>query len=195
MGLSLVELTPVHDTFHGIIPGQLSTPIRCIDLEESCGTWDNKRRKMLMFEVVSFDIGYNCILGRPFLLKFMVVIHTAYATIKMSGLKGVITIKSDQRDALTCENAALMHAGRFGAKVAEEQAAKVAKTHGGSTPIKSPAPKPPTSGTPWLPPTKKSTYVASGSNQQPANQHTNEKKKGGTNKEVPADLNGSDKKI
>jgi hypothetical protein len=101
-----------------------------------------------MFEVVSFDIGYNCILGRPFLLKFMVVIHTAYATIKMSGLKGVITIKSDQRDTLTCENAALMHAGRFGAKVAEEQAAKVAKTHGGSTPIKSPAPKPPTSGTP-----------------------------------------------
>jgi hypothetical protein len=26
MGLNLVELTPVHDTFHGIIPGQSSTP-------------------------------------------------------------------------------------------------------------------------------------------------------------------------
>jgi hypothetical protein len=48
-----------------------------------------------MFEVDNFDIGYNCILRRPFLLKFMEIIHTAYATIKMSGPKGVITIKSD----------------------------------------------------------------------------------------------------
>jgi hypothetical protein len=47
-----------------------------------------------MFEVDNFDIGYNCILGRPFLLKFMSIIHTVYATMKMSGPKGVITIKS-----------------------------------------------------------------------------------------------------
>jgi hypothetical protein len=70
--------------------------------------------EMLMFEVASFDIGYNCILGRPFLLKFMVVIHIAYATIKMPSPKGVISLKSDQRDALACENATLTHAGRFG---------------------------------------------------------------------------------
>jgi hypothetical protein len=44
---------------------------------------------------MSFDIGYNCILERSFLLKFMVVIHTAYTTIKMPGPKGVITIKAD----------------------------------------------------------------------------------------------------
>jgi hypothetical protein len=50
---------------------------------------------MLTFEVTSFDIGYNCILGRSFLLKFMAVIHTAYATMKMPGPKGVITIKAD----------------------------------------------------------------------------------------------------
>jgi hypothetical protein len=42
---------------------------------------DNKHKEMLTFEVASFDIGYNCILGRHFLLKFMAVIHTAYATI------------------------------------------------------------------------------------------------------------------
>jgi hypothetical protein len=50
---------------------------------------------MLALEVASFNIGYNCILGRPFLLKFMVVIHTAYITIKMSGPKGIIVLKSD----------------------------------------------------------------------------------------------------
>jgi hypothetical protein len=34
MGLNLA----VHDTFHGIIPGQSSTPVRRIDQEVSCGT-------------------------------------------------------------------------------------------------------------------------------------------------------------
>jgi hypothetical protein len=32
MGLNLSELTPVHDTFHGVIPGQSSTPIGHINL-------------------------------------------------------------------------------------------------------------------------------------------------------------------
>jgi hypothetical protein len=46
----------------------------------------------------------------------MVVIHTAYATMKMPGPKGVITIKADQRGTLACENASLSHVGRFGDK-------------------------------------------------------------------------------
>jgi hypothetical protein len=88
MGLMLSDLTPLHDIFHGIIPGQASTPIGHIDMEVYCGTGVNKHREMLTFEVVSFDIGYNCISGRPFLLRFMVVIHTAYATIKMPSPRG-----------------------------------------------------------------------------------------------------------
>jgi hypothetical protein len=65
MSLNLADLTPVHDTFHDVIPGQSSTPIGRIDLEVSCGSGDNKRKEMLIFEVASFDIRYNCILGRP----------------------------------------------------------------------------------------------------------------------------------
>jgi hypothetical protein len=136
MDIDLSDLTPVYDTFHGIIPGQVSTPIGHIDLEVSYGTGENKRREILMFEVVSFDIGYNCIIGRPFLLKFMAVIHTSYATIKMPGPRGVITLKLDQRDALACENATLTHAGKFGKEDAQKLAAKVAKTHRGGTPAK-----------------------------------------------------------
>jgi hypothetical protein len=113
MGINLKDLTPVHDTFHDVIPGQSSTPIGRIDLEVSCGTGDNKRKEMLTFEVDSFDIGYNCILGRPFILKFMAVIHTVYAMMKMPSPKGVITIKADQHDALACENVTLTHAGWF----------------------------------------------------------------------------------
>jgi hypothetical protein len=96
VGLNLADLTPVHDMFHSVIPGHSSTPIRGIDLEVSCGLGDNKRREMLTFKVASFNIGYNCFLERPFLLKFIAVIHTAYATMKMPSLKGVITIKASQ---------------------------------------------------------------------------------------------------
>jgi hypothetical protein len=63
MGLNLSDLTPVHDTFHGVIQGQTSTHIGHIDLEVSYGTGENKRREMLTFEVASFDIGYNLSLG------------------------------------------------------------------------------------------------------------------------------------
>jgi hypothetical protein len=126
MGLSLADLTPVQDTFHRIIPVQSSTPIGRIDLKVSCGSGENKRRETLTFEVASFDIGYNCILGRPFLLKFMAIIHTAYATIKMPGPKDVITLKSGQRDAVACENATLTHAGKFGNKEAQDLAVKMA---------------------------------------------------------------------
>jgi hypothetical protein len=66
----------------------------------SCRSGDNKCKEVLTFEVVCFDIGYNCILGRLFLLKFRAVIHTAYATLKMPSPKGMITIKANQQDAL-----------------------------------------------------------------------------------------------
>jgi hypothetical protein len=168
MGLNLKDLTPVQDTFHETIPGQSSTPVGRIDLEVSCGSGNNKHEKVLTFEVASFDIGYNCILERPFLLKFMAVIHTAYATMKMPGPKGMITIKVDQSDALPCENATLTHDGRFSKKAAQEQAAKKTKTHGGSTSFKSPAPKPLTIDFPRPPSAKKGAYGASTSNQQTA---------------------------
>jgi hypothetical protein len=41
-----------------------------------------------MFKVASFEIGYNCILKRPFLLRFLAIIHTAYTTIKMPSPRG-----------------------------------------------------------------------------------------------------------
>jgi hypothetical protein len=95
MSFNLKDLTAVHDTFHRIIPWQSSTPIGRINLKVSYGIGDNKRKEVLTFEVASFDIGYNYIIERPFLLKFITVIHTAYATLKMSGIKGMITIKTD----------------------------------------------------------------------------------------------------
>jgi hypothetical protein len=65
----------------------------------------------------------------------------------MPAPKGLITLKSDQRDALACENVALTHARWFGEKEADELAAKVAKTHRGSTLVRPAVTKPPTGGT------------------------------------------------
>jgi hypothetical protein len=104
MDINLKDLTHMHDTFHGVISGQSSNPIGPIDLEVSCGVGDNKLKEVLTFEVASFNIGYNYILGRLFLLKFITVIHTSYATLKVPGPKSMITIKADQRDALAYEN-------------------------------------------------------------------------------------------
>jgi hypothetical protein len=195
MGISLADLTPVQDTFHEIIPGQSSMPIGRIDLEVSCGSGENKRREMLTFEVASFDIGYNCILGWPFLLKFMAVIHTAYAIIKMSGPKGVITLTSDHRDAVACENAALTHAGKFNNKEAQDLAVKMAKIQQGNTPSRIATLGSAAEGASRPATLTKGITVASPSNQSAANQLAAEDKKGATDKKVAVDPNHADKKL
>jgi hypothetical protein len=116
-----------------------------------------------------------------FLLKFMVAIHTTYATMRMPSPRGIITIKADQRDALTCENASLSHARHFGDKGAREQSTKVAKMQGGSTPR--------------TPSAKKGTYMALPSTQLPTDQPADDKKKGVVDKEILADPGNSDKKL
>jgi hypothetical protein len=151
--------------------------------------------EMLTFEVASFDIGYNCILGRPFLLRFMAVICTVYATIKMPDPKGVITLMSDQRDALACENASLTHAERLGEKEAQNLAAKVAKMHGGGTPIRTVTPGPLAGDTPKMLVAKKSTKVTPTSTQRAIDQLVADERKGATNKEIKVDPSDADKKL
>jgi hypothetical protein len=71
----------------------------------------------------------------------------------------------------------------------------VAKTHDGSTPFKSPAPKSLTIGTPRPPSTKKGTYGASTSNQPLADQQTDDMKKVADNRGVLVDPSNPDKKL
>jgi hypothetical protein len=119
--------------------------------------------------------------GRPFHLKFMTVIHTAYMTIKMPGPMGVITLKSDQRDALACENVALTHAGRFSKEEAQKLVAKVAKTRGGGTPAKTVMPGPSAGGTSktHVAKQKQSMTVTPASTQRTTNQLVADERKGG----------------
>jgi hypothetical protein len=74
-------------------------------------------------------------------------------------------------------------------------AAKVAKAHGGSTPVRTAAPKPPAAGTLRPPIEKKSIFVGSTSNQPIADQPVDDKKKGAADKEVAVDPDDTDKKL
>jgi hypothetical protein len=202
MDLNLSDLALVHGTFHNVIPGQPSTPIGRINLEVSCGSRDHKHRETLTFKVPSFNIGYKCILGGPFLLMFMVVSHTPYATMMMPGPKGMITIKVDQSYALACKNASLWNVGCFRDKTTPEQVAMAAKTQGGNVPHNISASKLPTNSILWVAAetiVQKGVNIASVSTQLPTIQKVDDKKKGTAahedNKENLADTNNPDKKL
>ena len=62
----------------------------------------NYRTEKIVFDVVDLPLPYNGILGCPALAKFMAASHYAYNTLKMPGLVGVISIPSDEKDAIIC---------------------------------------------------------------------------------------------
>jgi hypothetical protein len=99
--------------------------------------------------------------------------------------------------SLTCENAALTHAGRFGKEVAQRLAAKVAKTHGGGTPAKIVTPGPSAGDTPktLVAKQKQSMTVTLASTQRTTDQLVADERKGATDKEIHVDPNDADKKL
>nr|XP_020165709.1 uncharacterized protein LOC109751232 [Aegilops tauschii subsp. strangulata] len=62
----------------------------------------NYQTKRIMFDVVDLPLPYNAILGCPALAKFMVASHYAYNALKMLVPLGVITIPSNEKDAIIC---------------------------------------------------------------------------------------------
>jgi hypothetical protein len=58
---------------------------------------------MLTTEAADFELSYNCMLERPFLIEFISVIHTTYALMKILGPKRVISIHSDLKDSFSCD--------------------------------------------------------------------------------------------
>ena len=64
------------------------------------GTPENYRTEFLRFEVANFDCGYNAIVGRPGLAKFMAITHHSYNVLKMPGSGGVITVPCEEKDVV-----------------------------------------------------------------------------------------------
>ena len=87
--------------FQGVNPGR-SHPKGKITLLVTFGGELNYRTKKVVFDVVDLPLPYNGILGRPALVKFMGASHYAYNTLQMPGPLGVITVPSDEKDAIIC---------------------------------------------------------------------------------------------
>jgi hypothetical protein len=94
MGIGLEQLQPSTISFHGIAPSKCIQSLEQIDLPVWFGTPDNFCKKTLTFEVIGFRGAYHAILGRLCYAKFMAVPNYTCLKMKMSRLKGVITVGS-----------------------------------------------------------------------------------------------------
>jgi hypothetical protein len=67
------------------------------------------RKETLTFEVVGFHGTYHAILGCPCYAKFMAVPNYTYLKLKMSGPKGIITIRPSYEHAYECDVECVEH--------------------------------------------------------------------------------------
>jgi hypothetical protein len=74
------------------------------------GTLKNYRIEFLRFEVASFDCGYNAIIDRPGLAKFMAIPHYSYMILKMPGPQGIITMHTNFQGTAECFQGAIQAA-------------------------------------------------------------------------------------
>ena len=101
--LSALDLTPLHSPFYGLVPGEPAMLLDHIALPVTFGDRSNFFTEYIRFTVVDFNTAYHAILGRPTLTKYMVVLHYVYLMMKMSGPRGVISVRGDMRVAYDCE--------------------------------------------------------------------------------------------
>jgi hypothetical protein len=95
LGVALKELHESDTPFLSIVPTEGEYPLGHIYMLVTFGTLENYKTEFLRFEVASFDCGYNAIIGRPGLAKFMAISHCSYMILKMPGLQGIITVRAD----------------------------------------------------------------------------------------------------
>jgi hypothetical protein len=102
LGVALKDLTESDTPFFGIVPTEGEYPLGHIYMHVTFGTPENYRTEFLRFEVARFDCGYNAIIGRPGLAKFMAIPHYSYMILKMLGPQGIITMHADFQGDAEC---------------------------------------------------------------------------------------------
>jgi hypothetical protein len=110
LGVTLKELHESDTPFFGIVSTEEEYPLGHIYMSVTFGTPENYRTEFLRFEVASFDCGYNAIIGRPGLAKFMAIPHYPYMILKMSGPQGIITVHADFQGTAECFRVAILAA-------------------------------------------------------------------------------------
>jgi hypothetical protein len=110
LGVALKELHESDTPFFGIMPTEGEYPLGHIYMPVTFGTPKNYRTEFLRFEVASFDYGYNAIIDRPGLAKFMAIPHYSYMILKMPGPQGIITVHADFQGTVECFRVAIQAA-------------------------------------------------------------------------------------
>jgi hypothetical protein len=110
LGVALKDLTESDTPFFGIVPTKREYPLRHIYMPVTFGTPENYRTEFLRFEVASFDCGYNAIIGRPGLAKFIAIPYYSYMILKMPGPQGIIIVCADFQGAAECFRGAIQAA-------------------------------------------------------------------------------------
>jgi hypothetical protein len=107
LGVALKELHESDTPFFGIVPIEVEYPLRHIYMPVTFGTPENYRTEFLRFDAASFDYGYNAIIGRPGLAKFLAILHYTYMVLKMPGPQGIITLRADFQGTAECFRVAI----------------------------------------------------------------------------------------
>jgi hypothetical protein len=110
LGVALKELHESDTPFFGIVPTEGEYPLRHIYMPVTFGAPENYITEFLRFEVASFDCGYNAIIDRQGLVKFMAIPHYSYMILKMSGPQGIITVRADFQGITECFRVAIQAA-------------------------------------------------------------------------------------
>jgi hypothetical protein len=110
LGVALKDLTESDTPFFGIMPTEGEYPLGHIYMPVIFGTPENYRTEFLRFEVARFDCGYNAIIGRPGLAKFMAIPHNPYMILKMSRPQGIIIMRADIQGTVECFRGAIQAA-------------------------------------------------------------------------------------
>jgi hypothetical protein len=110
LGVALKELHESDTPFFVIATTEGEYPLGHIYMPATFRTPENYRTEFLRFEVASFDYGYNAIIGRLGLAKFMAISHYSYMILKMPGPQGIITVRADFQGAAECFRVAIQMA-------------------------------------------------------------------------------------
>ncbi|XP_034601236.1 uncharacterized protein [Setaria viridis] len=103
MDFNFLRLQPCEGPFYGIVPGKGSYSIGRVFLTVTFGTQANYRKEYLTFDVVNFKTSTHAILGRPMLVRFMVILHHTYLILKMLAPNGVLSIYDDIEMSYKCD--------------------------------------------------------------------------------------------
>jgi hypothetical protein len=118
LGVALKNLTESDTPFFDIVPTEGEYPLGDIYMPVTFRTPENYRTEFLRFEVARLDCGYNTIIGRPGLAKFMAIPHYSYMILKMPGPQGIIIVRAYFQGVAECFQGAIQAALAVGPSTA-----------------------------------------------------------------------------